>query len=193
MATTIHPDGADPATYRGLPSLYEYINADGEYRRFNCGQAAACTLLTHYRAFPNDLACDAACQVMTEVEDDHPPDNFGGWFGTSRRRVERICRTHGITVEEIDGEDKLRQCLDNRRPVIVMVGTEGPPILGRWHAPAGHWMVAYGYDANQIFLSNWSGAGMPWPEFRRRWAALVPRLISMRNQGLAAVDQLADA
>src|SRR5262245_38969492 len=107
MAATIHPDGADPATYRGLPALYESINADGEYRRFNCGQAAACTLLTHYQAFPSDLDCDAACQSMTEVEDDHPPDNFGGWFGTSRRRVERICRTHGFALEEIDGEDEL--------------------------------------------------------------------------------------
>ena len=50
MASLIYPDGADPATYRGLTALFEYINADGEHRKFNCGQAAACTLLTHYRA-----------------------------------------------------------------------------------------------------------------------------------------------
>ena len=75
---------------------------------------------------------------------------------------------------------------------MLMVGTEGPRIW-KWHAPAGHWMVAYGYDANQIFLTNWCRPGMPWPEFRRRWGAIVPRLISMRNRGLVAVDQIADS
>jgi hypothetical protein len=192
MSARIYPDGADPATYRGLSSVYEFINCDGEYQRFNCGQAAACTLLTHYRVFPTDLDCDAARDVMEGVEDFHPPDNAGGWFGTSRRRVERICRVHGVPVEEVTSEDELRQCLENLRPVMVMVGTEGPRIW-RWNAPAGHWMVAYGYDANQIFLTNWCGPGMPWPEFRRRWGAIVPRLISMHNRGLVAVTQLADA
>jgi hypothetical protein len=192
MSTRIFPDGADPATYRGLSSIYEFINSDGEYRKFNCGQAAACTLLTHHHVFPIDLESDPARNVMECVEGDHPPDNIGGWAGTSRRRVERICRVNGLPVEVVEGEEELRHCLDRNRPVMVMVGTEGPRIW-KWYAPAGHWMVAYGYDANQIFLTNWSGCGMPWPEFRRRWAAIVPRFISMRNRGLVAVDQIADS
>jgi len=191
MSTRIYPDGADPATFRGLSSIYEFINSDGEYRKFNCGQAAACTLLTQYHIFPIDLEADLAREVMECVECDHPPDNVGGWAGTSRRRVERICRAHGLPVEVVEGEEELRHALDRNRPVMLMVGTEGPRIW-KWHAPAGHWMVAYGYDANQIFLTNWCGPGMPWPEFRRRWGAIVPRLISMRNRGLVAVDQIAD-
>lgn len=185
MPSRIYPDGADPATYRGLPSVYEFINSDGELRRFNCGQAAACSLLSFAGALTTDLDTDQARTAMTAIEDAHPPDNVGGWFGTSRRRVERICRTHGIEVEEVAGEDELRASLAAGRPVIVMVGTDGRRLL-KWRAPAGHWMLAYGFDDRQIFLTNHSAPGMPWDEFRRRWRGLVPRLISMRNVGLAA-------
>ncbi len=191
MSWLTYPDGADPASYHGLPEMYEYVNGDGLHRKFNCGQAAACTLLTHYRILPNGLETDAARPVMCEVEGCHPPDNLGGWFGTSRRRVERICRTHDLPVELVEGEAELRHYLATSRPVILMVGTEGPK-FGPWHAPSGHWMVAYGYDDAQLFLTNYSSAGMPWPEFRRAWRALVPKLISMRNLGLAAVTQIAD-
>lgn len=185
MPSPVYPDGADPATYRGLSVIYEYTNADGDLRRFNCGQAAACTFLTHCGAFSGGLVAELAHAVMTAVEAEHPPDNAGGWFGTSRRRVERICRTHGFELEEVDGEAELRDRIAEGRPVIVMVGTEGPRIW-KWHAPAGHWMVAYGYDDDQIFLTNYGAPGMPWDEFRERWGALVPRLISMRNTGLTA-------
>ena len=187
-----HPSGARPGDLPRTVVDLRFINSDGELRKFNCGQAAACTLLTHHHIFPIDLEPDPARDVMECVECDHPPDNMGGWAGTSRRRVERICRSHGLPVEVVDGEEELRHCLDRNRPVIVMCGTEGPRVW-KWNAPAGHWMVAYGYDANQVFLTNWSGCGMPWPEFRRRWAAIVPRFISMRNRGLVAVDQIADS
>jgi hypothetical protein len=184
VAGTIFPDGADPATYRGLPDLFEFVNSDGDLTRFNCGQAAACTLLTHYHAV---TAADpqAACALMTAVEEAHPPDNLGGWFGTSRRRVERICHAHGITLDEIHGEVQLRAALAAGQPAAMMVELPGP-MIWRWRAPVGHWMVAYGFDDRQIFLSNCGSPGMPWDEFRRAWNGLVPRLISMRNAALVA-------
>jgi len=185
MPSPVYPDGADPASYRGLPVVYEYTNADGDLVRFNCGQAAACTFLTHHGAFPAEPEAELARAVMTAVEAEHPPDNAGGWFGTSRRRVERICRTHGVELDEVAGEAELRERLAAGRPVIVMVGTEGPRVW-RWHAPAGHWMVAYGYDDRHVFLTNYAPSGMPWGEFRRRWGAFMPRLVSMRNTGLTA-------
>ncbi len=179
MAGTIHPDGSNPAAYRGLPTLFEFVNADGTQRRFNCGQAAACTLLTHFHAIP------PAADLMAAVEAAHPPDNLGGWFGTSRRQVERICRSRAIELEEIHGEDELRATLSAGRPAAVMVELPGP-MIWRWRAPVGHWMVAYGFDEQQIYLSNFGSPGMPWDDFRRAWAGLVPRLISMRNTGLVA-------
>jgi hypothetical protein len=184
MPSRIYPDGADPATYRGLPSVYEFINSDGELRGYNCGQAAACSLLSFAGVLVAEPDPAVARKLMTAVEEANPPDNVGGWFGTSRRRVERICRTHGVDLDEVAGEAELRESLVAGRPVIVMVGTEGPRIL-KWYAPAGHWVLAYGYDDRQLFTTNWNGS-IPWDEFRRRWSALVPRLIRMRNVGLAA-------
>jgi hypothetical protein len=54
-------------------------------------------------------------------------------------------------------------------------------------------MVAYGYDANNIYLTNWSGPSMTWEEFRRCWGSVVSRMLSMRNMGISTVSQLADS
>jgi hypothetical protein len=185
MSSRIYPDGADPATYRGLPSVYEYVNGDGELRKFNCGQAVACSLLTQLQVFPQDPDAATAHDLMLWVEEEHPPDNVGGWLGTSRRRVERICRTNGIEPIEVDGEEELRTSIAAGKPVMVMVGTEGPRVW-KWTVPAGHWMLAYGYDDRQLFLTNWSAPGMNWDEFRYWWDGIVPRVIGMRNVGLTA-------
>jgi hypothetical protein len=184
MASRIYPDGADPESYRGLPSIYEFINSDGGLRQYNCGHAAACSFLT----FNGDPASDPddAGQLIRAVEEAHPPDNMGGWFGVSRRRMERICRAHGIELEAVEGEEQLRASLATNRPVIVVTGMPGPRVW-RWHLPKAHWMVAYGYDDRQIFLTNWSAPAMTWPEFRGWWNSFVPGLIHMRNVGLAAV------
>jgi hypothetical protein len=184
MASRTFPDGADPASYRGLPSIYEFINSDGNLRRYNCGHAAGCSFLTFAGAFPNDPAPELAHRVIASIEEQHPPDNMGGWFGASRRRIERMCRTNGVPFTRIRGENALRASLAAGRPVVVVIGTEGPRVLG-WPLPTAHWMVAYGYDDQQIFLTNWSSPGMPWPEFRRWWSTFVPRLVSMNNRGLA--------
>jgi hypothetical protein len=191
MPDRIYPDGADPASYRGLDSIFEFINGDGRFRKFNCGQAAACTFLTHHRVFPGDHVPGEAREIMELIEERHPPDNLGGWFGTSRRRVERICRTAGIPVEPVEGEADLRKRLDDLQPVMVMCRVDGPRILGRWTAPSGHWMVAYGYDESRVFLTNWSAPSMSWGEFRAGWGAFLPKVLTMQNTGIAAVTLLA--
>lgn len=185
MAEWIGPDGRTESSYRGLSQFFEYRNQDGELRHFNCGHAAACTFLTHHGVIPTAETPESSYDIITSIERDHPPDNLGGWFGASRRRVERICTTYGVPVDEVDGESELRSALDAGNPVIVMVGTNGPKIW-RWHAPAGHWMVAFGYDENYLFLTNGEAKGMPWQEFREWWGSFVPRLVSMRNVGLVA-------
>jgi hypothetical protein len=50
--------------------------------------------------------------------------------------------------------------------------------------PAGHWMVAYGFDKDNVYLTNWGC--MSWEGFRQGWDALVPRLIGMSHRGLVA-------
>lgn len=180
MAGLIQSDGASPS-YRGLPSIFEFINGDGRWNKFNCGQAAACTYLTHLGRLHATEA--TASDVMQAVERAHPPDNLGGWLGTSRRRVERICRAHGIETDAIQGEAELRLSLINHRPVIVMLGMNWRRFL-EFTVPSGHWMVAYGFDAEYIYLSNWGH--MTWNQFRRGWRGFVPWLIRMQGIGLTA-------
>ena len=186
MAGRLEPPAEVEGSYQGLPFLYGFENGDGSLRKTNCGQAAACTLLVHHGVVPECADQDAAGALMAAVEEAHPPDNIFGYLGTSRRRVERICWAHGITLDEVSGEDELRAALAAGRPVAVMVQLPGPS-WWRLTAPVGHWMVAYGYDDHRVFLTNNGGVpGMSWDEFRRAWNGLVPRLISMRNTGLAA-------
>lgn len=171
--------------YRGLPEIFEFVNDDGELFWRNCGQAAAATLLLHAKRIQASQA--DACFVMRRIEDAYPPDNLFGWLGTSRRRVTQICKAHGVTLTPVDGEEAFRQALDRGCPVVVMLGTYGGKFLG-FDLPSGHWMVAYGYDAESVYLTN-CGA-MSWDEFRRGWGSFVPRLIWMRQRGLVADGEL---
>lgn len=182
MAHFIQPAGIVEAAYQGLKDIFQFTNGDGKWVPFNCGQAAACTYLTYRGVFPS--VQEKANELMCQIEQQHPPDNIGGWLGTSRRRVERICRSHGIKLQEVRGEQGLREHLSRGQPVIVMLGVPGPKILKRYTLPAGHWMVAYGYDEADVHLTNWGK--MPWDTFRRWWNGIVPRVICMRNRGLAA-------
>ena len=181
MAGVVTPAEQNAADFVGLGAIFEYTNGDGDLSRTNCGQAAAATFLTHYGRLPADVA--RAHHVMTFLERRHPPNVLGGVFGTSRRRVARICTVFGVPLREVSGEAALRASLARGEPVIVMLGVSA----GRWwrfDLPGGHWMVAYACDANGVYLTNWGK--MSWDEFRHGWDALVPRLIGMRRRGLAA-------
>jgi hypothetical protein len=59
-------------------------------------------------------------------------------------------------------------------------------LFNRIDLPGGHWMVAYGFHPEKVYLTN--HGPMPWDEFRRGWASFVPRLIGMRRKGLVAVS-----
>ena len=178
MAGPITPGESPSADYVGLGEFFEFTNWDGRWTPFNCGQAAACTMLRHHGIIAGALEPASA---MLAIERAHPPDNLGGWFGTSRYCVERICRSRGVKLKEVRGEEKFREQLAAGRPVIVMLGVPGKKFLG-YTTPAGHWMVAYGFDRDFVYLSN--QGQMSWDDFRRGWRSLVPRLIRMNGRGL---------
>ena len=201
---------AQAKNYRGLGGIFEYVNEDGALPRFNCGQAAAATLL-HFlsRSGEPSRTCGPREAVAAPTEDgrqsetslqvplgslgsrdllaclerDHPPDNLGGWLGTSRRRVERALRSRGYRPQAIHGEERLRPALAAGLPVILTVQLS----VGRFwkfDIPSGHWMVAFGFDEDHIYLTNWWDQRMEWAEFRRGWHGWVPALTGMRGTGL---------
>jgi hypothetical protein len=181
MAGILCADRAENPDYRGLGSIFEYTNDDGSRVRTNCGQAAALTFLTHYRKFPTDS--QRARLMFARIEEHYPPDNFGGYLGTSRRQVTHICRKHGLPVVPISGEAQLQKSLAAERPVLVMLGVSAGRFLNLFDLPGGHWMVAYGFDQDFVHLTNYGR--MPWDEFRAGWSSFVPRLINMWRKGLA--------
>jgi hypothetical protein len=182
MAQPVFAEGRDRPDFRGLESLFEFTNIDGALVRTNCGQAAAATFLTQYGKLQGSE--QSAGDIMTMLERDYPPDQFFGFLGTGRGQVERICRVYRQPVREIEGENDLKVCLRRQQPVIVMLGVSAGRLLGHIDLPGGHWMVAFGYDDDNVYLSNWGT--MPWGEFRRGWHSPVPRLISMFGRGLIA-------
>lgn len=165
--------------FAGLVGIFEYVNRDGRLWRWNCGQAAAATMLAHHRLGP---VAGHGSETMSELERSFPPDILGGWFGSSRRRVVSLCKAHGLPLCDVRGEAELRRTLADRRPAIVMLGVPGAR-LGPWRLPGGHWMVAYAFDDRHIHLTNWPEP-MPWPEFRAGWTSFVSRLIQMDERGL---------
>jgi hypothetical protein len=178
MASIIRPDTADPSHYRGLGWILEYTNEDGGLRRWNCGQAAAATFLTYHRA----VDPVPAAHIMSWLEKHHPPDQLAGWFGTGRRRVERIMRSFNLDLCEVHGTDGIQQQLARHNPVMLMLGTSQGKWLG-FNLPGGHWMVAYGCDARQVYLTN--GFPMTWQEIEAGWRSLAARWIRMSGVGLA--------
>jgi hypothetical protein len=179
MAQIIRPALENPSLYRGLDCIFEYTNHDGALTRWNCGQAALATFLTHHGRMDPVAAADN----MAWLEAHHPPDQFGGWFGTGRRRVERALHAFQLEALELAGEEEIKRQLDQKYPVLLMIGCPSYRLLGI-DLPGGHWMVAFGHEGDLVHLTN-RGA-MTWSEIRAGWKSITARWIGMTGVGLAS-------
>jgi hypothetical protein len=182
MAAMIRAATKGAPAYQGLETIFEYTNYDGDLVRTNCAQAAAATFLTCQGKLP--ALSDQARGIMSALERDYPPDQFGGYLGTGRHQVETICGAHGVGLTEIAGEPALRVQLARRNPALVMLGVSAGRLLNLIDLPGGHWMVAYGFDEEYLYLTNWGR--MTWDKFDSGWRAVVPLLIHMRLRALVA-------
>ncbi len=178
MARIIQPAAIDRSLYRGLEWIFEYTNQDGALATWNCGQAAAATFLAHHGRMD---ALNAAGN-MAWLEKHHPPDQVGGWFGTGRRQIERIMRAFHLDLMEVGGVDGIRRQLERDNPVLLMLGMSHGKLLG-FDLPGGHWMVAYGCDATNVYLTN--GWPLTWREIPGYWNTFTARWIRMNGRGLA--------
>src|SRR5262249_15596299 len=115
MATLFTAGSLLSASYRGLKRIFEFTNDDRANVRTQFGQAAGATLLAQQGILERDAA-------MASVERLFPPDILGGYLGTSRSQIIKMCRLFGLRLREIRGETALRECLTSRQPVLVMLG-----------------------------------------------------------------------
>src|SRR4051794_12916864 len=100
MASFVQPDASASSGYRGLAEVFEFTNWDGVHRRANCGQAACATFVAFHRFLESDRL--RAVRLMDELEARFPPDILGGLLGTSRRRVEQVCRAFGLSLQTVE-------------------------------------------------------------------------------------------
>jgi hypothetical protein len=186
MAGYYQPLPAPAPGYQGLPSLFGYVNDDGRFCGTNCGIAASATLLTFLGKMPIAVTpCPFANPNMASLESIYPPNIFAGLAGTSRGRVERILDAFGGEAVPVEGEVGLRKSILAGQPLAVMLKVPGKTKWGI-NFPAGHWMVAYGFDEKNIYLTNWDINGMSWEEFREGWTHIIPWCIDMDRKGLQA-------
>jgi hypothetical protein len=163
--------------FQGVPSIYEFTNDDGSDPRRACAHAAVATML-RFRGLE-------AVRVG-DLEARFPADVLRGAWGTSRRQVERMIRAGGRPLAVVEGVDALRRSLTARQPAVVMLDISEYP--GRWPWTwrlGGHWVVAYGFDEENVYLSNWGD--MTWARFAACWGSWMPRAIGMCRRGLVVL------
>jgi hypothetical protein len=166
-----------PEGFKGIEEILkvEYVNEDGKLSKYNCGQAAVATLIQFYQRDREG--------VMEWLEKEHPPNVLFGYLGTTRRRVERGLRAAGLRPYTIHGVDALKKSLDDGKPGIFTYQFELMKVLGV-SIPTAHWMVAFGYNDEYVFVTNWWKHRIPWDEFLVGWSGWIPAITSMKNAAI---------
>jgi len=152
--------------YRGLGSIFQYTNDGAPDRNRACGQAAVATILTYYSIKPRDTGYT----VINDVYKRYGPDIAFGILGTSWQQVGRALTGYGVPFNWYTGEAGLKNALNLYKPCIVMLDVGTIPEEGwGW---GGHWVVAYGYDRKNVYLTNWNGSDggkCTWAAFNKAW------------------------
>ena len=181
MASLLTNETFASPTYQGLASILEIVNDDGKLTHSELRSGGG----GDHAHLSRQLSAGRRLRYHVLDRKTFPPDQMGGWFGSSRRRVTKICKNVGVHLDEIEGEDELKAQLTLGNPVIMMLGVKAGKFLG-FDLPGGHSVVAYGYDDANLYLTNWNQEPLPWAEFAKSWGSFVPRLIQMSNRGLVA-------
>jgi hypothetical protein len=180
---SILPGFATGVTYYGTGGIFQYTNDGTPDTNRACGQAAIATILTYYGIKPKDTGYS----VINEVYSRYGPDIAWGILGTSWQQMGRALSGYGVPYNWYSGEAGLRNALNQSKPCIVMLDVGAIPEEGwGW---GGHWVVAYGYDAYNIYLTNWNGDAQgyddggkcTWTAFRKAWTAQLARANGTAN------------
>ena len=145
----------------GVGSIFQYTNANTQYRDQNCGQAAVATMLTYHGKYP--ATNDDSLQIILEKPPFNPEIPITG--GTSPGRVIHCCNNFGLNTWSLWGEAEMKKWIKARYPVIVVVDVSK---VAGWGTGL-HYTVVYAYDANNYWCTNWMGS------------AKVPKSVFLRS------------
>jgi hypothetical protein len=173
--------------YKGICDLWEFDNDDFPVNNTTCGQAAAATIIAHWKHWHRD---DAAKATLTSfLYRNYGPDNGLGYFGTSWQRVvNSITGPYQMSWRKSSGEDDLRAELNKGIPVIVVLDAERLRQRGYSYpratvGVAAHYVVVYGYDSGFYFVTNHDQNWIARKDFLESWNTWIHGAIDGGNRG----------
>lgn len=165
----IKSSGCGGSSFRGRCEIFQFTNYDFPSTGNTCGQAAMATAmwtagLTHNNN-PKSLA--------KSIYDFAPPKitlgnmiELKGTLGTDWRQINYGLdgfKGQGIKYTWINGEAEIKKYLGMNWPVMIMLDT-GTLSQYNYQWWTGHWVTAFGYDANYIYVSNFPNNRMTWAQ-----------------------------
>jgi hypothetical protein len=168
------------AGYQGKCSIYQFTNIDFPISKTSCGQAAACTALWAVGMGPrwnNDKV-----EFMRSYWRHAPPKitiagvkDLGGNLGTDWRQINYGLdgyKSYGVQYSWQSGRANLEKYLRMGWPCIIMLDC-GTLAQYNYAWMTGHWVVAYGYDANGFYVTNFPNNYITWTELNKAWGGVL--------------------
>lgn len=155
-------------------AILQYTNTP-QHQSDSCAQAAVATLLSRFNRVPAGLSGDA---VTERIYSTYPPDVQGANSGTSPNRVAEIIQAYGMKCWAGGGAmfgdqvitSSLQKWIAAGYPCVLLLDmTQVTDIPGSSYW--GHWVVAFAYDSNRIYLTNWNYNSFrnDWNSFYKAW------------------------
>jgi hypothetical protein len=157
------------ANYRGRCEIYQFTNFDFPSTNNSSGQAALATAMWNV-GLSNKNDPRAMSKRIWELSP--PKITLGnltplqGTLGTDWRQINHALdgfKAHGIKYTWIDGEAEIKKYLGMNLPVVIMLDAGTLPQYDyKWWT--GHWVTAFGYDPEYIYVSNFPQNRLTWKQ-----------------------------
>lgn len=156
--------------YKGRCSFYQFTNSDFPSFNNSCAQAALASAMWAV-GIKSSFATEK--QLASIVWRTTPPRitlgnmlQLEGSLGTDWRQLNAGLdqfKKYGIQYAWVDGIPEIKKYLAMQLPVIIMLDAGTLPQFNyKWWT--GHWVTAFAYDANYIYVSNFKDNKMTWKQ-----------------------------
>lgn len=157
--------------YRGRCSIYQFTNFDFPNTNNSCGQAAIATAMWTI-GLDKNYASDA--EFAKSIWAYAPPkitlgnviqlkDSLGSDWRQINYAMDGYGKLYGVKYTWVTGEAEIKKYLAMNLPVVIMLDT-GTLKQYNYKWFTGHWVTAFGYDKDYIYVSNFPDNRMSWAE-----------------------------
>lgn len=162
----------DYAGYQGKCNIYQYTNKDFPENTNSSAQAAMASALYAVgkeKTFPDQK------ELAATVWKTAPPKitlknmkSVQKTLGTDWKQVnqglDKLGKQYGVQYAWIEGIPEIKKYLAMQLPVMVMLDAGAlSQFNNRWWV--GHWVTAFAYDKDYVFVTNFPDNRMTWSQF----------------------------